>query len=92
MNAYKYFFTVMKEQSVNKAAEKMGVSQPTVSYNIHALQRELGEQLFIVDRNGIAPTPRALVLYRRLKPTYSALLRVINDFIQKQNELIEETR
>lgn len=80
LNLYKYFLAVIEEHSVSKAAEKLGVSQPTVSYNIHALQRELREQLFVVERNGAVPLPRALTLYRRLKPVYVLFLRTLEDF------------
>ena len=83
LNLYKYFLAVIEMRSVGKAAEKLGVSQPTVSYSIHALQHELGEQLFIVERQGITPLPRALVLYRRLKPAYTALTQTIDDFVQE---------
>lgn len=82
LNLYKYFFAVMEARSVVLAAENLGVSQPTVSYSIHALQRELGEQLFVVERQGIVPLSRALVLYRRLKPIYLSLVQVIDDFMQ----------
>ena len=86
LNLYKYFLAVIEEQSVSKAAEKLGVSQPTVSYNIHALQRELGEELFVVERNGAVPVRRALVLYRRLKPVYLLFVQSIADFIQQREK------
>ena len=83
LNLYKYFLAVIEEQSVSKAAEKLGVSQPTVSYNIHTLQRELNEQLFVVERNGAVPVPRALTLYQRLKPVYLSFVQTIEDFMQE---------
>ena len=81
LNLYKYFLTVVEVRSVGKAAVKLGVSQPTVSYSIHALQRELGEQLFVVERQGIVPLPRALILYQRLKPLYLSLTKIIDGFV-----------
>lgn len=81
LNLYKYFLAVIEERSVSKAAEKLGVSQPTVSYNIHTLQRELNEQLFVVERNGAVPMPRALALYQQIKPIYLSFVKIINDFI-----------
>ncbi len=80
LNLYKYFLVVIEEHSVSRAAEKLGVSQPTVSYNIHELQRELGEQLFTVERNGMVPARRALVLYQRIKPVYVLLMQKIMEF------------
>ena len=86
LNLYKYFFVVIEEQSVSRAAEKLGVSQPTVSYNIHALQRELGEQLFTVERNGMVPARRALVLYQRIKPVYVLLMQKIMEFTRAREK------
>ena len=86
LNLYKYFLAVIDEQSVSKAAVKLGVSQPTVSYNIHALQRELQEELFVVERNGAVPVPRALILYRRLKPVYLMFIRILKDFMKHHDQ------
>ena len=83
LNLYKYFLSVIEEQSVSKAAVKLGVSQPTVSYNLHALQRELGQTLFVVEQSGAVPVKRAMVLYRRLKPVYVSMLDIIHDFMDE---------
>ena len=85
LNAYKYFLAVIREQSVSKAAGKLGVSQPTVSYNLHTLQRELGKTLFILERNGIVPSPQALILYRRLRPVYLSFMKIIVEFMQEND-------
>lgn len=82
LNLYKYFLAVMEEKTVSKAAEKLRVSQPTVSYNIHELQRELQVKLFVVERGGIMPLPRALLLYQQLKPIYALLLQTISAFAE----------
>lgn len=84
LNLYKYFFMVIEERSVSKAAYRLGVSQPTVSYNIHALQRELGEELFTIERNGMVPVQRALILYRRIKPAYLLFARNVAQFVQQK--------
>ena len=81
LNLYKYFLAVIEEHGVTNAAAKLGVSQPTVSYNIHALQRELGCELFLVEKDGMVPSAVARALYRRLKPLYTALINVVHDFI-----------
>lgn len=85
LNLYKYFLAVMEARSVSQAANKLRVSQPTVSYNIHVLQRELGEQLFTVEREGVVPSLRAWNLYRQIKPLYLALVQRIAEFMQQHN-------
>jgi len=42
-----YFWTVVREGSVSKAAEKLGLSQPTVSAQVRMLEAALGQKLFV---------------------------------------------
>lgn len=42
----RYFWTVAKEGSLKKAAEKLHVSQPSISGQLSELERALGEKLF----------------------------------------------
>lgn len=84
LNLYKYFIAVMEERSITKAASKMGVSQPTVTYNIKELEKDLNEQLFIVGRHGICPVRRAVVLYQSIKPVYVLLINLIENFIRRR--------
>lgn len=42
----RYFWTVAREGSLRQAAEKLRVSQPTISAQIAALEETLGEKLF----------------------------------------------
>jgi len=48
-----------------KAAEQLGISQPTLSRNIAALESEIGLQLFDRGRNGASPTVFGRVLVER---------------------------
>jgi LysR family transcriptional activator of nhaA len=42
-----YFWTVVREGSVSKAAEKLRLSQPTVSAQVRMLEQALDERLFV---------------------------------------------
>jgi LysR family transcriptional activator of nhaA len=42
----KYFWSVAREGGVGRAAERLNISQPTVSAQVHALEEALGEKLF----------------------------------------------
>ncbi len=83
LNLYRYFITVMEEHSISKAAIKMGVSQPTVSYNIRELEKDLGESLFDIGKNGILPGDRAVLLYNLVAPLYDLITKRISDFKEK---------
>lgn len=52
----RYFWMVAREGSVRRAAERMHVSQPTVSSQVRALEEALGERLFRRAGRGLALT------------------------------------
>ena len=41
-----YFMTLYKELHFTKAADKLGITQPTLSHQIKALEDEIGMPLF----------------------------------------------
>ena len=42
-----YFWSVVREGSVSKAAEKLRLSQPTISAQVRMLEKTLGQKLFV---------------------------------------------
>ena len=50
------FLAVMEEGSVNRAALRLGIAQPTVSRHIQSLEQEIGGRLFERDTHGMGPT------------------------------------
>lgn len=53
-----YLIEVSKCGSVSAAAQKLYVSQSTISISINALEKEAGQSLFIRDGRGLQLTPR----------------------------------
>jgi DNA-binding transcriptional LysR family regulator len=58
---------VMETRSVSKAADLLGVTQPTTSYLLGRLREELGDSLFLKTNKGMSPTPRTLAIYRDVR-------------------------
>ncbi|MCC2614029.1 LysR family transcriptional regulator [Neorhizobium petrolearium] len=54
------FDAMMAEGSVNRAAEKLGMSQPALSNALNRLRLLLNDRLFLRTADGMRPTPRAL--------------------------------
>ncbi|MEM7024043.1 MAG: LysR family transcriptional regulator [Pseudomonadota bacterium] len=54
------FLDLMQTRSFNRSAERLGVTQSTVSHRVRSLETELGRRLFKRSRSGTEPTPAGL--------------------------------
>ena len=59
---YRTFLVVVEEGSLSGAARRLGLTQPTVSRHVDALEAALGADLFLRSQRGLAPTEMALEL------------------------------
>ena len=62
---YEYFTTIAKELNISRAAEKLFISQPSLSKFLIQLEEQLGTPLFIRGKNTMTLTP-AGILYLNL--------------------------
>lgn len=60
----KVFRTVAEQASFRKASERLNLSQPAVSQQVHALEEELGVTLFDRTGNRVRLTPAGTVLLK----------------------------
>jgi DNA-binding transcriptional LysR family regulator len=81
------FCAVVEAKSVSKAAIKMMLTQPTVSLQVQALERELHTRLF--DRRGprIELTPEGALLYELARPLLEGLVEIDRDFEARRNKV-----
>jgi DNA-binding transcriptional LysR family regulator len=56
------FEALLSEQSVTRAATRIGITQAAMSNALRRLRELFGDPLFIRARRGMVPTPRALAL------------------------------
>jgi DNA-binding transcriptional LysR family regulator len=59
LNLLRVFDALMRERSVTRAGEQIGLSQPAVSQALNRLRALLDDQLFVRRGTEMAPTPRA---------------------------------
>ena len=59
LNLLVYLNTLLKERSVSRAAEKLGITQPAMSNALRRLRDLLGDPILVRTSSGMAPTERA---------------------------------
>jgi len=74
LNLFVVFDAVMEEQSLSKAGERLGITQPAVSHALRRLREMTGcGALFERTGNGVRPTAQALALSESVRPALDAL-------------------
>jgi DNA-binding transcriptional LysR family regulator len=73
LNLLQSFNAVHVTGSVSRAAERLGVSQPTVSHALQRLRRLHGDPLFIRTQGGMAPTAKAQRLAKAVEHALATL-------------------
>lgn len=66
-----YFWTVAREGSIAKACERLHLAQPTISAQLQALERSLGEKLFHRAGRGLVLTETGQLVFRYADEIFS---------------------
>ncbi len=61
----RYFLAVARERNITGAANYLHLTQPTLSRQIHDLEKELGQQLLIRKSHRVELTPEGVLLRKR---------------------------
>lgn len=86
LNLYNVFMKVYELKSISKTAEELYVSQPSISYSIKELEKQLEVNLFNRKAKGVEPTLEAEKLYYYI----SNAINIIHIGESKINEKSEE--
>ena len=73
LNLLKIFEAVYAERSVSRAAERVGLTQPSVSHGLARLRALFRDLLFVRVKGGVEPTAAA----KRIAPALAAALRSV---------------
>ncbi len=81
------FYYAAREKSISRAAERMSLSQPSVSLQIQALERELHAKLF--ERRGprIDLTPDGQILLKLAQPLVEGIDALEDDFAARRDQV-----
>ncbi len=82
LNLVRVFVTLYDARSVTLAAERLHVTQPSVSYALSRLRDLFGDRLFVRSRDGMEPTFTAMQLYPVLRDS----LAQIDSVLESNNE------
>lgn len=83
-----YFLELVKTKHVSRAAERLGVTQPTLSHCMKRLENEVGTILFIRTKKGIELTPAA----ERLRLSAEELLVKWNEVVKSATDEVDEAK
>ncbi len=76
----RYFLAVAREENMTRAAEKLHVTQPTLSKTMKALEEELGKKLFTRHSFSIALTEEGVLLRDRAEDLLSMADKIEKEF------------
>ncbi|MCW5552745.1 MAG: transcriptional activator NhaR [Verrucomicrobiae bacterium] len=79
----RYFWTVAREGSIKKAAEKLHVSQPSISEQIRELEESLGEKLFRREGRNNVLTDAGQIAFRYAEDIFSFGQELVNAIKQR---------
>lgn len=79
LNLLRLFDAVYLERNVSRAAERLGLTQPTASQGLMRLRLALGDPLFVRAPGGVRPSPRA----DRLALAVQAALGALDDALKE---------
>lgn len=86
----RYFLTVVREEGINRAAEVLHITQPTLSRQLQQLEEEVGVKLFHRGARKITLTNEGILLRRRAEEILALVDRTEKELIE-QDELVEGT-
>lgn len=84
----RYFLTVVREEGINRAAEVLHITQPTLSRQLSGLEEEIGVKLFDRGARKITLTREGMLLKRRAEEILS-LVQKTEEELTEQEELVD---
>ena len=85
LRVLRYFLTIAREGSITNAANVLHVTQPTLSRQIHELEEELGQRLFVRGSRNMRLTAEGMILRKRAEEIISMVDKTEAEFHSMSN-------
>lgn len=86
LNLLRVFVAIYETSSVTLAADRLGVTQPTVSYGLARLREAYGDRLFVRGAGQLVATPRSHELHRQ----FTDVLMTVDDSLAESTEFLPD--
>ncbi len=83
----KYFLAVANEESISKAANKLFISQPSLTRQIQAIEKEVGSSLFIRGKRKMILTEMGHLLKKRAEEIITLYEKAESEWLNPNDEL-----
>ena len=87
----RYFIAAVEAESITAAAERLHLTQPTLSRQFMTLEQELGHKLFVRSNRKLRLTPKGQVFYERARDIVELCNRTKREMLE-EDELAGEIR
>lgn len=85
LRVLKYFVTIAREQNISAAAQRLHLSQPTLSRQIKDMEEKFGKQLFVRGSRKITLTQEGMILRKRAEEILNLVEKTENEIIFSDN-------
>lgn len=83
----RYFLTVVREESITKAAEVLHITQPTLSRQLSQMEEEVGVKLFHRGARRIELTNEGILLRRRAEEILQLVDKTEKELIEQEEQV-----
>ena len=88
----RYFLAIAREENMTRAAERLHISQPSLSKEIRKLEEELGHELFIRTNKNMILNDEGMLLRKRAEDILAMVDKTAEEFSQLDNIIGGEIR
>ncbi len=88
----RYFLAIAREENMTRAAERLHISQPSLSKEIKKLEGELGHELFIRTNKNMILNDEGMLLRKRAEDILAMVDKTAEEFSQLDNIIGGEIR